>query len=82
MPVLARFPQRALAVEFLLQPPQGLLHRLTFFQSYFRHVCLTPLSNTVCFFRESLRIIPIAPARCQNLPYMPTVASRRSGWPK
>ena len=38
------FPQCALAVQLLFQPPQCLLHRLTFFQSDFRQFRFTPLS--------------------------------------
>jgi hypothetical protein len=33
--VRPRFPQRALAIQLLLHPAQGLFHRLTFFQSDF-----------------------------------------------
>jgi len=39
-----RFAQCPLAIQLLLQPPQGLLHGLTFFQSDFRQSRFTPLS--------------------------------------
>jgi hypothetical protein len=35
MPVSAHDFERALAVDFFLQPPQRTIHRFAFFQSYF-----------------------------------------------
>src|SRR5437899_848864 len=40
-----RFAQCPLTIQLLLQPAQGLFHRLTFFQSDFRQFEFTPLSN-------------------------------------
>jgi len=42
MAVRPRFPKRAFAIQLFLQPSQGFLHRLTFFQFDFRQLVSHP----------------------------------------
>jgi len=45
MTVIAHFLQSSLAVDFFLQPPQGFVNRLAFFQSNFCQKFSLPLSG-------------------------------------
>lgn len=53
MPVVAYLLQRSFAVEFLLQPAQGLLHGFTFFDFYFAQLDSHPLYNILPAFTPS-----------------------------
>ena len=49
MPVSAHDFERALAVDFLLQPPQRTIHRFAFFQSYFGQRNSLPFQRNLAF---------------------------------
>ena len=49
MPMSAHDFERALAVDFLLQPPQRTIHRFAFFQSYFSQRNSLPFQRNLAF---------------------------------
>jgi hypothetical protein len=49
MPVPAHDFERALAVNFFLQPPQRTIHRFAFFQSYFGQRNSLPFQRNLAF---------------------------------
>ena len=49
MPMAAHNLERALAVDFFLQPPQRTIHRFAFFQSYFGQRNSLPFQRNLAF---------------------------------